>query len=175
MTLEFLAGEGGIALLDVNPGLVIWTFLIFGLVLLILWKFAWAPIAGALDERARKIHDDIDRAENLRKDAESKLHEYMEKLNGLRAEGQEILAEARKDAEHLKHEILGEARKEAEAVKSRALREVQLARDAALESIHKTVADLSIEIAGRILERNVQAADHDKLVRESVDRIKTLN
>ncbi|MBX7058185.1 MAG: F0F1 ATP synthase subunit B [Leptospirales bacterium] len=175
MTLEFLAGEGGIALLDVNPGLVIWTFLIFGLVLLILWKFAWSPIASALDERARRIHSDIDRAEQLRVDAESKLQEYMEKLNGLRAEGQEILAEARKDAEHVKQQILSEARKDAEDVKSRALREVQLARDAALESIHQTVATLSMEVAAQILERTVQAPDHDKLVKESVARIKALN
>lgn len=175
MTLEYLAGEGGIALLDVNPGLVIWTFIIFGFVLFILWKFAWGPIVGALDERAHKIHQDIDRAEGLRKEAEGKLHEYMEKLNGLRHEGQEILAEARKDAEHLKQEMLAETRKEAEAIKSRALREVQLAKDQALEDLHKQVTELSVSIAGQILERVLTAGDHEKMVRETIERIKKLN
>ncbi len=175
MLLEFLAGEGGIAILDVNPGLVIWTFIIFFIVVFILRKFAWNPIAGALDARAQKIHDDIDRAETLRSDAEEKLQEYLKKLDGLRAEGQEIVAEARKDADELKNEILATARKEAEDLKNRALREVSLARDSALEEIHNQVTDLSIAVAGQILERDLKAGDHEKMIKETISKIKSMN
>ena len=94
--LEFIAAEGGISLLEVNPGLAIWTTVTFLLVLFILQKFAWKPITSALDERANKIHEDLDRAERIRTDAESKLEEYMEKLNGLKEEGQDIIAEVPK-------------------------------------------------------------------------------
>ena len=73
--LEFIAAEGGISLLEVNPGLAIWTTVTFLLVLFILQKFAWKPITSALDERANKIHEDLDRAERIRTDAESKLEE----------------------------------------------------------------------------------------------------
>jgi len=173
--LEYLAKEGGLALLDADPGLIIWTFIVFGIVLLILWRFAWNPIAQALDERARKIHDDIGRAETLREEAEAKLNEYMEKLNGLRAEGQEIVAEARKDAEHLKQDILADARKEAEAVKERAMREVRLARDQALEDIHQQVTEISISVASQILERNLNEKDQSKMIREMIDQVKGLN
>lgn len=175
MLLEFLAGEGGIAILDVNPGLVIWTFIIFFIVVFILRKFAWNPIADALDARAQKIHDDIDRAETLRRDAEEKLQEYLKKLDGLRSEGQEIVAEARKDADELKNEILATARKEAEDLKNRALREVSLARDSALDDIHRTVTDLSIAVAGQILERSLNAKDHEKMIGETIAKIKSMN
>lgn len=175
MLLEFLAEEGGIALLDVNPGLVIWTFLIFGIVLFILSKFAWGPISNALDERAKKIHDDIDRADHLRKDAEKKLEEYLEKINGLKAEGQAIVAEARKDAEALKNDLLNQARKESEAMKNRSLREVSMARDQALEDIHKQVTEISMVIVAQILERTLKGEDHKKLIDDTVSKLKILN
>ena len=171
MLLEYLAEEGKLALLDVDPGLVIWTFITFTIVLFLLWKFAWGPILKALDERAGHIHAEIDRAEKLRADAEKRLQEYMSKLNGLKEEGQQIIAEGRDDAEKLKNEILEKARQEAEGLKTRALREVELARDSALEEIHKQVAELSIEVAGRILERTLQTQDHEKLVRETIQEI----
>lgn len=175
MLFEYLAEGGKIAILDANPGLVIWTFLVFGVVLFILRKFAWSPIASALDARAEKIHADIDRAESLRGDAEEKLQEYLKKLDGLRAEGQEIVAEARKDADELKAEILATAKKEAEDLKNRALREVSLARDSALEDIHKQVTELSIAVAGQILERDLKAGDHEKMVSETISKIKSMN
>lgn len=174
MILEYLAGEGGIALLDVNPGLVIWTSFTFLVVMLILRFFAWKPIAKALDERADKIHADLDRAESIRKEAEARLEEYIGKLNGLRAEGQEIISEARRDAEAMKQQVLAEAKQEAEAVKARGTRDIQLAMDKALEQYHQTLTDMSIAVAGQILGRTLKAADHQELISSSVAQIKGL-
>jgi len=175
MVLEYLASEGGIALLDVNPGLVIWTTATFFVVLVILRIFAWKPIAGALDERAAKIHADIDRADNLRKDAERKLTEYEEKLNSLRTEGQDILNEAKKDAERLKEEILAHARKEAEAVKERGIRDLNLAKDKALEDLHKQVASLSVAVASQILGKALSPEDHKRLIQDTISGIRSMN
>ena len=172
--LEYLAGEGGIALLDVNPGLVIWTTFTFLFVMVVLRFFAWKPIARALDERAEKIHADLDRADGIRRDAEARLEEYMGKLNGLRAEGQEIISEARRDAEELKREVLEEARQETEAVKARGIRDIQLAMDKALEEYHLTLTEMSVAIAGQILGRTLKAADHQDLITSSVAQIKSL-
>lgn len=174
MILEYLAGEGGIALLDVNPGLLIWTTFTFLVVMLLLRVFAWKPIAKALDERAEKIHADLDRADAIRREAEARLEEYMGKLNGLRAEGQEILTEARKDAETLKEELLAEARKDAEAVRARGLRDIQLAVDKALEQYHETLTEMSVSVAGQILGRTLQPADHQDLIGKAVAQIRTL-
>lgn len=174
MILEYLAGEGGIALLDVNPGLVIWTTFTFLVVMIALRFFAWKPIAKALDDRAEKIHADLDRADGIRRDAEARLEEYMGKLNGLRAEGQEIISEARRDAEALKRDVLEEAKKEVEAVKARGTRDVQLAMDKALEEYHQTLTDMSVAVAGQILGRTLNASDHQDLIAASVAQIKSL-
>jgi len=84
--LQYLA-EGGIALLDVNPGLMIWTTITFFIVFFVLRSLAWKPISQSLDARADRIHADLDRAENLKKEAEAKFEEYMQKLNSLRGLG----------------------------------------------------------------------------------------
>ncbi|MBU43776.1 MAG: ATP synthase F0 subunit B [Spirochaetaceae bacterium] len=172
--LEFIAAEGGISLLEVNPGLAIWTTVTFLLVLFILQKFAWKPITSALDERANKIHEDLDRAERIRTDAESKLEEYMEKLNGLKEEGQDIIAEARKDAEGLRNEILETARQEAEQIRERSRKEIDLAMDAALDKLHKDVTGLSVQIASQILGKTLSEQDHKELVEQSIKSIKSL-
>ena len=173
--IEYLAGEGGIALLDVNPGLVIWTTITFLVVFVVLRVFAWKPIAGALDARAEKIHADLDRAEEVKRDAETKLEEYLQKLDGLRQEGQEIIAEGRKDAEELKQKILDEARQEAEEIKARGLRDIQLAMDKALERYHQDITNMSISVAGQILGKELSAADHERLIREAIENVKGMN
>ena len=173
--LEYLAEEGGVALLDVEPGLLIWTLIIFGIVMFVLRTFAWKPIIQALDDRAGKIHEDIDRAEGIRKDAETRLKEYMDKLNGLREEGQEIIAEARRDAEDLKAEILNTAREEAEAVKNRGIRDIQLAKDKALEDYHRQVTELAMSIAAQVLGRAVKPDEHEELIKEAVKGVRDLN
>lgn len=175
MVIEYLASEGGIALLDVNPGLAIWTTITFLVVFLILKYFAWGPIAQALDSRAEKIHTDIERAEAIRKEAEGRLADYMARLDGLQAEGQKIVADARKDAEKLKEEILEAARKEAETQREKGVHEVRMAADQALDRLHKEVASLSVAIAGQILGKTLKADEHKQLIEDSLAKLKSNN
>jgi len=172
--LQYLA-EGGIALLDVNPGLMIWTTITFFIVFFVLRSLAWKPISQSLDARADRIHADLDRAENLKKEAEAKFEEYMQKLNSLRQEGQEIIGEARKDADRLKDEILDAARKEAESVKARGIKEIELARDAALEQLHVQVVNLSTSIAGQLLGKTLNPEDHKRFITDSIQKIRSMN
>lgn len=170
--IEFLAAsEGGIALLDVNPGLVVWTTVTFLLVLLLLNKFAWKPIIKALDDRAERIHNDIERASQLRSEADTLFQQYQNKLNDLKGEAQEIINEARKDAEVLKNDILEKARKEAEEIRARSRKEIQLAMDSALEEIHRHAVDLSVEITKRVITRNLTVEDHKKQLQEALESI----
>jgi F-type H+-transporting ATPase subunit b len=174
MMLEYLA-EGGIALLDVNPGLVIWTVITFTLVMIILRVTAWKPIAGALDARAQKIHDDIDRAEGIRKDAEARLDEYNKKLEGLEAEGLEIIARSKKETERLRDEILSEAKKESDLIRARGQREVGLAMDKALEEFHHQVANVAVIAAGKIIEKELKPGDHKKLIDDTISGVRSMN
>jgi F-type H+-transporting ATPase subunit b len=170
--IEFLASsEGGIALLDVNPGLVVWTTVTFVLVLLLLNKFAWKPIIKALDDRADRIHSDIERANQLRNEADTLFQQYQNKLNDLKGEAQEMINEGRRDAEVLKNDILEKARKEAEEIRARSRKEIQLAMDSALEEIHRQAVDLSVEITKRVVSRNMTPEDHKKQLQEALESI----
>jgi F-type H+-transporting ATPase subunit b len=174
MNLEFLAGEGGISLLDANPGLFIWTLITFTVVMLILKAFAWKPITTALDQRSQRIEGDLEQAESIRKEAEASLDSYKKKLEGLREEGAQIVAEARQEAERLREEILAQAQRDADDIRARGKRDLDLAKDAALADFHRQVTDISISVAGRILGRELKSADHARLIEESIGKLGSL-
>ena len=173
MLVDYLAKAEGIALLDVNPGLVLWTFIIFGIVLLLLHRFAWAPIAAALDVRANKIHGDIERAEKLKNEAEEKLGGYLKKLDSLKEEGSHMLAESRKQAERQKEEILSTAKKEADTLIERGKKEVLHAKDQALAEVHEQIVSFAIAVAGQILERELKPEDHKKLTLQAIEKLQS--
>lgn len=170
--IEFLAAaEGGIAILDVNPGLVVWTTVTFVLVLLVLNKFAWKPIIKALDDRAERIHGDIERAEQLRREADSLFRQYQHQVEELKGEAQEMIASARRESESLKNEILEKARKEAEDIRSRSRKEIQLAMDSALEEIHRKTIDLAVEITKRVVAETFNPEDHRQQMERALESL----
>ncbi|MFN3604029.1 MAG: F0F1 ATP synthase subunit B [Leptonema sp. (in: bacteria)] len=166
---------GGIALLEINPGLVIWTTFTFVLVSLILYKFAWSKIITALDERAERIESNIKAAENLRKEAEKKFEEYQEKIANAKSEAQEILQEAKKDAEILKSDILQKAKNESEEIRRRAQKEINLAKELAVQEIHEYVIGLSLEIAKKIINKNLDMEEHKKLIEDTIQQLNKQN
>jgi len=167
----YIASEGGLSLLSVNPGLAIWTTVTFLLVLFVLHRYAWKPIITALDERAAKIQSDLDRAEAVRKEAERKMEDYLEKLNALKEQGLEIVEEARKDANRIKEEMLEAAKNEAESMRQRGVRDIELAKDRALEELHKDVVTLSVSIASQIIGRSLKTEDHKRFVEETIKQL----
>ena len=171
MLLECMAKEGGISLLEVNPGLVIWTFIVFAIVLFLLRRFAWNPISQALDHRAEKIHGDLSGAQKLKEEAEEKLSHYLSKLDSLKEEGDKLLADRRKEGEEQRDKILVQARSEADAMLARARKEASNARDAALFEVEKYIVDLTIELASRLLETQLSAEEHRKFVDQALRNI----
>jgi len=161
----------GIALLEINPGLVIWTTITFIIVAIILYNFAWKKIITALDQRAEYIDNNIKEAENLKKEAEAKFQEYQEKLVSLKVEAQEIIQEAKKDAERLKDEIIKKAKEEAEELRRRAQKEINLSKEAALEEIHKYAVELSMEIARKAIQKALSPEEHKRLLEETIKEL----
>ena len=175
MLLHYLAKEGGIALLEVNPGLVLWTFIVFGIVLFLLHRFAWTPIAQALDARAAKVHGDIEQAEKLKEDAEQKLSDYLQRLEGLQAEGDKITQESRVQAEKQREELLAQAKTEAQTILEHSKREVLQAKTKALAEIHQQIVEVGTSVATQILGRQLNSEDHKQLALDAVKELKSLN
>ncbi len=154
--------------LDFKADLALWSLVVFLTFLFVLKKFAWKPLADGLDAREQRIRSDIDAAEAARVKAEQMLADHEAKLAGVQEEVKEILAEARRDAEHTKNEIMATAQGEAEATRDRALGDIERARDQALKDLFDQVSTQVAAATEHVLGRSLDAADQQRLITEAL-------
>jgi F-type H+-transporting ATPase subunit b len=154
-----------------DVGNAIWTVVIFLLVVFILGKFAWKPILGALQKREDFIRDSLAQAKHEREEAKRQLAEYTAKLDHARAEASAIVDEGRRDAEVVRHKIEEHAKKEAAAMLDRAKREIGIAKDTAVKEIYVLSAKLATDMASKIIRKELNPHEHERLVSESIDAI----
>jgi F-type H+-transporting ATPase subunit b len=162
---------GGLNLLQVNPGLLFWTVITFLIVVFILKTFAWNPIIHALDARSEKIHGDIEKAENLRKEAEALLSSYKEKVSAAKEEATSMINDAKTESTNLKNKMIQEATAEIQARKDQSLRDIELSKMKALQDIQVNIVDLSVTIASKILEKQLKPEDHANFVRSEITNL----
>ncbi|MBK9499715.1 MAG: F0F1 ATP synthase subunit B [Leptospiraceae bacterium] len=167
----YLAAGG---LLDANPGLLVWTIITFLVVVFILRAFAWNPILHALDERAEKIHGDIEKADKIRKEAEELLATYNAKITAARDEALAIVSEANSDAVKLKAKTVHETQDEIKAIKEQSLKDIELAKLKAVQELQAQIVDLSVMIASQILQKKVRSEDHAEFVKEEIAKLKSM-
>lgn len=158
-----------------DPDLAIFTAVIFFVTLAVLWKFAWGPITEALQRREEMIAGNIAAAQAQNDQAKQLLGRYEKRLSGAADEVRGLLDEARRDAEHTKAEILAEAKAAAQAEHDRALREVSNAKDAALKEIGEAGADFAVNLAAKIVEKELSPDDHNRLIRDAVSKFPSDN
>lgn len=156
------------ALLQFDPGASVWSIIVFVLLLIVLRLTAWKPILRVLQERERFIAKSIADARHEREQAERLLVEYKAQLEKARAEASAIVAEGRRDAEVAARAVQEQARRESEEIVARARREIQLATDSARKELHDEASELAVRVAGRILRKELAAADHRALVAEAL-------
>ena len=163
--------EGGSGLIEVVPGLMIWTLICFAIAFFVLRKYAFGPIQKAIDERRERIRQAVVEADNARSEARELLEQNRAILAQARSESAEILAEARKvvDAQ------IDRAKQEAEAERQRRLEDTRKQIDAetvrAIGQIRSEVADLTIEATERVVGKVLDSADQRRLVEEAVQAL----
>lgn len=173
---QAFASEGGA---PPNPfagdlGNALWTLVIFVLVLGVLGKFLWGPILKGLQSREDFIAKSIRDADDANKKAQQLLTQYSEQLDKARTEASAIVDEGRRDAEVVKRNLQEEARKEANAIVERARREVGIARDTAIRELYDLGAKLATEVAGKIVAKEINQADHQRLIEESIAELRNV-
>lgn len=151
------------------------TIVIFVLLLVVLSKYAWGPIAKGLKDREDKIRKDIEQAETARAQAEATMRQYQSQLAGAEANVRQLLEQAKADGEKLATSIRVRAQEEAEQIKEKAQREIDGARQAALRDIYEQAAVLSTNIAEKILRRNLNVDDQRELVNSSLSQLEALH
>lgn len=150
----------------INGGLILWTLVIFGILLLILAKTAWPAILKQIEEREHRIKADLDAAAKANADAQALLASYHQQLTAAKEEAAEIVVQARGAGEKVREEIVAKARGEQEALLERARHEIVLEKDRALEELRREAVELSLAAASKVMERNLDTEADRKLVRQ---------
>ena len=154
-------------LLTPGTGLILWQSLIFLLLVLLLSRYAWKPILNSLKERETSIQNALDSAEKARSEM-AKLQSDNEKLlKEAREERDKILKEAREASNRLKDEAQLDARKSADKIIEEARAAIQIEKQAALKEVRTQVALFSLEVAEKLMKKNLSS---DKAQKEQVEQ-----
>ena len=154
--------------MDLTIGTIIGDFILiagsFLLLIFLVKKYAWGNITSILDARAEKITNDIDEAEAARQKAEELAAKREAELAGSRQEATTILETAKETAEKNKAHILSEANQEALRLKEKAQLEISQKKEEAMNSIKGDVADLTVNLAGKLLSQQLDSEGHRQLI-----------
>jgi F-type H+-transporting ATPase subunit b len=151
------------------------TLIVFGCLLGGLMLVAWKPIKDGLDKREQMIADNIANAEKSSQVALAKLKEYEAKLTSANSEAQQILTDARKDAEATGQRLIAAAQEEAARQRERAVAEIESAKTVALNELAQKSTDVAMTLAGRIIGREVRADDHQSMIQEMLAKLPSKN
>jgi F-type H+-transporting ATPase subunit b len=162
-----LAGEET-AFLTPDKDLAIWTGVVFVLLLLVLYKFAWGPITQSMNQREKGIADHIAEATEANRKAKELLAGYEAKLTESAQEVRAILDKARNDAETAAREREAKAEADAKARFERAEKEIAAATAAAVKELADRSAKLAVELAGKIVRSKLNPKDHAQLIEQAV-------
>ena len=147
---------------------LLFSLIIFGVLVYVLFRYAWKPIIEGLDKREKAIANEIESAQKAHEQAQANLRQYEERLSAVTNEANAILAEAKKDAVAAKERILAEAQEEAKRTRDRALADIEAAKNAAVQELAERSVDSAVSLAGSIVGRSLEKGDHSRLIADSI-------
>ncbi len=161
--------SGPVNPMNFQADLALWTAVIFILTLLILGKFAWKPIVEGLDKREAGIADQIAQAETQNAQAKALLDEYKSQLANAKNEVATMVDDAKKNAEKVKQVIIDKAKADAEAEVRKAASQIEQAKKEAIAELANNAADMAINLAGKICQKQLDKNAHSNLINTAVD------
>jgi F-type H+-transporting ATPase subunit b len=153
-----------------TPGVYVsqflWAIGSFVVVLLILIKKLLPPITAALDKRAADIRDALAVADKAGAEAQAMISKHEAQLETARAEAAAIIEEGKADALKVKDSIVSSARVEVEELQARSRSEIEQAKTAAVDELDRRAVAISVDIAGKLLGKSINPAEHQELIQE---------
>ena len=159
-------------LVQLDPGLFVWTIITFLILLGLLSKFAWKPLLHALEKRENEIARSLKDAEKARKELDRLTSEGDEIIAKARSEAQAIVGEGKKAADQLKESTLSKAKETAAANLDDAKEQIKMEKEKAIAEIKGEVVGLSLSIAEKLVKKNLNEEDNKSLINESIKNIK---
>lgn len=168
MTLGMLAvlfaEGGGSGPFSVNPGLIIWTWIVFLVFLFFFRKTFWVTIVSRAEEREKTIAAQLAEAERMNTEAKALLAEQQKASAEAKSAAQSLLAEARAAAEKERAQGVEKARHEQEALLDRARRDIAAERDKALVELRREAVDLALGAASKVVGQRLDSDADRKIV-----------
>ena len=162
---------GGAGPFSINPGLIIWTLLVFVILLGLLWKFAFPSIVRSVEERERRIQKQLEDAEKANTEARALLEEHKKQIAAARTEAQDILAKAKTVSQKERETLLAKAREEYDALLNRARKDIDAEKEKAIQALRQEAVELSIAAASRVIEANLDSDANRKLVTDFLESL----
>jgi F-type H+-transporting ATPase subunit b len=160
-------------LVQLDPGLFVWTILTFLLLVFILAKFAWKPLLNMLQDREDMVRSSLEDAEKAKSELE-RLNEESEAIMAkARSEAQSILADGKAAAEKVKDDIIAKSKEQANKIREDAGNQIQVEKDKAISEIKKEVVNLTLSVAEKLIRKNLSDADNKSLIEESLKKVQT--
>ncbi len=147
----------------------------FLILMFLLKHFAWGPISDILKKREDKIANDLDSAEKSRINSAKMEQEREQQLLASRSDAADIIKNAKESGELSRQNILKETQEEVTRLKSKAQTDIMLERDTALNSVKDDVADLSLQIAAKILNKELSPEMHESLINQYIEGLGSSN
>ena len=167
------AGAKPNPLVALTPGLYIWTIITFLLLLYVLAKFAWKPLLKMLEDRENLIKSSLKDAEKAKLELESLTQESEAITAKARSEAQSILAESKSAADKVKEDTITKAKEQAIKIRDDAKKQIEVEKDKAISDIKQEVVNLTLSVAEKLINKNLNDADNKSLIEESLKKVKS--
>lgn len=160
-------------------GIVPWTFIAqlcnLFLQIFLIKKFLFKPVNEMLEKRRAKADAEIKEAQQAKEEAEAVKSEYESNMSEARAQANELIATAKKTADQQTEEMLKEAAAEAAAIRAKAEKDIEQEKKKAVNEIRDEIGGIAMEIAGKVIEREISEQDHEKLISDFISNVGELS
>jgi F-type H+-transporting ATPase subunit b len=162
---------GGNDLIDVVPGLMIWTAVVFLVTFFILKKVAFGRIQGLIEQRRDRIAEALDEADNARSEARSLLEEHRAMIADARTQADQVLAEARQQGDAQRERVKAEAGADLERRLEENRKTIEAENRKLLEQVRREVVELTLIASEKVTGKTLDADDQRRLIDEAVDEL----
>lgn len=172
-TIPVLGAESssGSFLVSPNVGLMIWTLVVFGIAMYVLYKLAFPRIQEALEKRQSAIEESIESANRTRAEADEVLKEYRERLKEARAQADDIVSRARRAGQKAEEDSAEHAREQREEMLEQTRRDIAAEEQRALSELRGQVADLTVLATEKVTRKSLDQDDQRRLVEEALSEL----
>ena len=158
-------------MLSLDPGVMIWAWITFVVLLFLLYKIAWKPILSAIDNREKLIQDSIEQAEKAKKESEELLEKHEKLIRNAEEEAQKIIKENKELAEKSRQELIEHAKEESNKLREKAKLEIEHEKEIALQALRSEVVDLTMTATKKLIGDVLDDSKHRGIIENYIQKL----